>query len=65
MQRFSQVQNTTPCISNAFFVVAFQQGMREEKILEKLATHDVQDISELFRLVDKCARAAKGRAWHS
>jgi hypothetical protein len=39
--------------------------MREEKMLEKLATHDVQDISELFRLVDKCARAAKGRAWHS
>jgi hypothetical protein len=23
MQRFSQVQNTTPCISNAFIVVAF------------------------------------------
>jgi hypothetical protein len=34
-------------------------------MLEKLATHDVQDVSELFSLADKCARAAKGRAWHS
>jgi hypothetical protein len=39
--------------------------MRDKKMLEKLATHDVQDVSELFSLVDKCARATKGRAWHS
>jgi hypothetical protein len=34
-------------------------------MLQKLATHDVQDVSELFSLVDKCARAAEGHAWHS
>jgi hypothetical protein len=34
-------------------------------MLEKLATHDVQDVSTLFSLVDKCAKAAEGRAWHS
>jgi hypothetical protein len=34
-------------------------------MLEKLATHDVQDISELFNIVDKCARAPEGCAWHS
>jgi hypothetical protein len=34
-------------------------------MFEKLATHDVQDISELFSLADKCARAAEGHAWHS
>jgi hypothetical protein len=32
---------------------------------EKLATHDVQDVSELFRLGDKCARAVEGHVWHS
>jgi hypothetical protein len=35
--------------------------VRDEKMLEKLATHDVQDVSELFNLVDKCARAAERR----
>jgi hypothetical protein len=39
--------------------------VRDEKMLEKLATHDVQDISELFSLANKCARATEGRAWHS
>jgi hypothetical protein len=34
-------------------------------MLEKLATHDIQDVSTLFSLVDKCAKAAEGRPWHS
>ena len=34
-------------------------------MLEKLATHDVETVSMLFTLADKCASAAKGRAWHS
>jgi hypothetical protein len=39
--------------------------MRNEKMLDKLVTHDVQDIFELFSMADKCARTAEGRAWHS
>jgi hypothetical protein len=34
-------------------------------MLEKLATHDVETVTTLFALADKCARAAEGRAWHS
>jgi hypothetical protein len=34
-------------------------------MLEKLVTHDVETVSTLFTLADKCARAAEGRAWHS
>jgi hypothetical protein len=34
-------------------------------MLENLATHDVKDVSELFSLADKCARAVEGCAWHS
>jgi hypothetical protein len=34
-------------------------------MLKKVVTHDIQDVSTLFSLVDKCARAAEGRAWHS
>jgi hypothetical protein len=39
--------------------------MRDEKILKKLATHNVQDVSELFSLANKCARTTEGHAWHS
>jgi hypothetical protein len=46
-------------------VVAFRQGARDEKMLEKLATHDIQDVSALFSLTNKCTKAAEGRAWHS
>jgi hypothetical protein len=34
-------------------------------MLEKLATHQVETITTLFALADKCARAAEGWAWHS
>jgi hypothetical protein len=43
----------------------FRQGVRDKKKLEKLATHDVETVTTLFTLADKCARAAEGRAWHS
>jgi hypothetical protein len=65
IQRFSQIHNTIPRISIASVVFAFRQGVRDEKMLEKLATHDIQDVSALFSLADKCSRAAEGRAWHS
>jgi len=39
--------------------------VRDEKMLEKLATHEVESISTLFSLADKCAWAAEDRAWHS
>jgi hypothetical protein len=64
IQRFSQVHNTIPRISNASVVVVFPQGVRDEKMLEKLTTHDIQDVSVLFILADKGAKAAEGRAWH-
>jgi hypothetical protein len=65
IQRFSQVRNTIPRISNASIVVVFRQGVRDEKMLEKLTTHNIQDVAELFSLADKCARAAEGYAWHA
>jgi hypothetical protein len=34
-------------------------------MLEKLATHDVETVTTLFALADKCAGAVEGRAWHS
>jgi uncharacterized protein YprB with RNaseH-like and TPR domain len=62
IQRFSQDWNTKPRISNASVVIAFHQSVRDEKMLEKLVTHDIQDVIELSSLVDKCARATEGHA---
>jgi hypothetical protein len=64
IQWFFQVRNTIPHISNASVVVAFSQSVRDEKMLEKLATHDIQDVTELFTLADKCDRAVEVHAWH-
>jgi hypothetical protein len=65
ISRFTRVRGTIPCISDASIITAFRQGMRDEKMLEKLATHDVETVTTLFALADKCARATEGRAWHS
>jgi hypothetical protein len=46
-------------------VATFRQGVRDEKMLEKLATHDIQDVSALFSQANKCTKAAEGHAWHS
>jgi hypothetical protein len=65
ISRFTKVRGTIPRISYASIITAFRQGVRDEKMLEKLATYDVETVSTLFTLADKCARAAEGRAWHS
>jgi hypothetical protein len=63
--RFTKVRGTIPRITDASIITAFRQGVRDEKMLDKLATHDVETVTTLFALADKCARAAEGRAWHS
>jgi hypothetical protein len=65
ISRFTKVRGTIPRISDASIITTFRQGVRDEKMLEKLATHDVETVTTLFALADKCARAAAGHAWHS
>jgi hypothetical protein len=63
--RFTKVRGTIPHISDASIITAFRKGVHDDKMLEKLATHDMETVPTLFALADKCARAAEGRAWHS
>jgi hypothetical protein len=65
ISRFTKVRGTIPRISDASIIMAFRQGVRDEKMLEKLVTHDVETVPTLFALADKCARAAEGHVWHS
>jgi hypothetical protein len=64
ISRFTKVRGTIPRISDASIITAFRQGVRDEKMLEKLATHDVDNVTTLFALADKCAKAAEDHAWH-
>jgi hypothetical protein len=59
---FTKVWGTIPRIFDASIITAFQQGVRDKKMLEKLATHDVETVTMLFTLANKCARADEGRA---
>jgi hypothetical protein len=63
--RFTKVRGIIPRISDASIITAFRQGVRDKKMLEKLMMHDLETVTMLFTLADKCARAAEGRAWHS
>jgi hypothetical protein len=65
ISRFTKVRGTILRISDASIITAFRQVVRDEKMLEKLATHDVETVTTLFALADKCARAIEGHAWHS
>jgi hypothetical protein len=62
---FTKVRGSIPRISDASIITAFRQGVRDEKMLEKLATHDVETVPTLFALADKCTRVTEGHAWHS
>jgi hypothetical protein len=65
ISRFTKVRGTIHRISDASIITAFRQGVHDKQMLEKLATYDVETVTTLFTLADKCARAAQGRAWHS
>jgi hypothetical protein len=65
ISRFTKVRGTIPRISDTSIITAFRQGVRDEKMLEKLATHDVDNVTTLFSMANKYARAIEGRAWHS
>jgi hypothetical protein len=62
ISRFTKVRGTIPRISDASIITAFHQGVRDEKMLEKLASHQVDTVTTLFALADKSIRAAEGRA---
>jgi hypothetical protein len=44
ISRFTKVRGTIPRISDASIITAFRQGVRDEKMLKKLATHDVETV---------------------
>jgi hypothetical protein len=44
ISHFTRIRGTIPRISDASIITAFRQGVRDEKMLEKLATHGVETV---------------------
>jgi hypothetical protein len=62
IQRFSQVRNKIPRITDVEIICAFSAGVTDVRMCEKLGMRDnLSSAVELFELVDKCAKAKEGR----
>jgi hypothetical protein len=65
IQRFCQVRNTIPCIPTHAVVYAFRNGVRHNRMLEKITSKEPKTTAELFELADKVARKEEAWAWNS
>jgi hypothetical protein len=62
IQRFSQMRNKIPRISNEEVISVFSTGVSDVKMREKLSVNDeLTFIVRLFEIADRCAKAEEGR----
>jgi hypothetical protein len=61
VQHFCHVSHSIPDAMPATIITAFQAGVRDPKMCEKLNTRTFTSTSEFYTLDDKCARAEEGR----
>jgi hypothetical protein len=62
IQRFSQMRNKIPRISNEEVISAFSTGVSDIKMREKLSVNDeLTSVVRLFEIADRCAKAEEGR----
>src|SRR5512141_1217171 len=65
IHRFCQVRNTISCIPAHAVVYAFRNGVRHNRMLEKIASKEPKTTAELFELADKVVRKEEAWAWNS
>jgi hypothetical protein len=62
IQRFSQMRNKIPRISNEEVIFTFSTGVSDIKMREKLSVNDeLTSIVRLFEIANRCAKAEEGR----
>jgi hypothetical protein len=62
IQRFSQMRNKIPRISNEEVIFVFSTGVSDIKMREKLSVNDeLTSIVRLFEIANRCAKAEEGR----
>lgn len=58
---FTERRNIILRITSESVVIAFKRGVRDQKMVEKLATKEIRSTTELFEFADKCAQAIEAR----
>jgi hypothetical protein len=62
IQRFSQMRNKIPRISNEEVIAAFSASVADIKMTKKLSMNDEPtSVVRLFEIADRCAKAREGR----
>src|SRR4051812_19542991 len=61
IQRFSRVHYNIPDVHPTAVISALHQNVRNRRMREEMAMCKIKDVSELYALADKCARAEEGR----
>jgi hypothetical protein len=62
IQRFSQMRNKIPRISNEVVISALSTGVSDIKMREKLSVNDeLTSVVRLFEIADRCAKAEEER----
>jgi hypothetical protein len=62
IQRFGQMRNEIPRISNEEVISAFSTGISDIKMREKLSVNDeLTSVVRLFEIADRCTKAEEGR----
>jgi hypothetical protein len=62
IQRFSQMRNKIPRISNEEVIFVFSMGVANIKMKENLSINDdLTSVVRLFEIADRCAKAEEGR----
>jgi hypothetical protein len=62
IQRFSQMRNKIPRISNKEVISVFSTGVSDIKMRKKLSVNDeLTSVVRLFEIADRCAKAEEGR----
>ena len=55
------MQHNIPDVHPAAVISVFHQNVRNRRMREEMAMCKIRDVSELYALADKCARAEEGR----
>src|SRR3954470_16545790 len=61
IQRFSRVHYNIPDVHPAAVISAFHQNVRNRMMREEMAMCKIKEVSDLYALADRCARAEEGR----
>jgi hypothetical protein len=62
IQRFSQMRDKIPRISNEEVISVFSTGFSDIKMREKLSINDeLTSVVRLFEIADRCDKAEEGR----